>query len=62
LSRIERTREFDYEPFSQEGLAIAHAIKMELPDWTVVYFDEAAYHKRAGHVNRLREPYEYEVR
>lgn len=34
---------FDVEPFAAEGLAIARAIKAELPDWTVVYWDEAAW-------------------
>jgi hypothetical protein len=32
---------FDYVSFSAEGFAIAKAIKAELPDWTVIYFDEA---------------------
>lgn len=32
---------FDLDAFSAEGLAIAHAIKAALPDWTVLYFDEA---------------------
>lgn len=29
--------------FSEEGLAIAVAVKRHLPDWTVVYFDEHRY-------------------
>lgn len=32
---------FDYAPFATEGREIALAIKAELPDWTVIYFDEA---------------------
>jgi hypothetical protein len=28
--------------FTAEGLAIAKAVKAELPDWTVIYLDEAA--------------------
>ena len=38
----ERTAEFDVEAFAAEGLEIARAVKAELPDWTVVYYDEAA--------------------
>ncbi|WP_052341802.1 hypothetical protein [Salinarimonas rosea] len=32
---------FDVALFSRVGLDIARAVKAELPDWTVVYFDEA---------------------
>ena len=35
-------REIDLEAFAAEGRAIAHAVKAELPDWSIVYFDEAA--------------------
>jgi hypothetical protein len=31
----------DLEAFAAEGRAIARAVKTELPDWSVVYFDEA---------------------
>jgi hypothetical protein len=31
---------FDYWNFSIEGEEIARLIKDELPDWTVIYFDE----------------------
>lgn len=34
-------RESDWTNFSAEGLAIARAVKTELPGWTVFYFDEA---------------------
>ncbi|MGJ0532784.1 hypothetical protein [Methylocystis sp.] len=34
-------RESDWTNFSAEGLAIARAVKAELPGWTVFYFDEA---------------------
>ena len=37
----------DVAAFSAEGLAIVRAVKAALPDWTVVYFDEAAS-ERAG--------------
>src|SRR4051812_26695571 len=33
--------EIDLERFAAEGRAIAHAVKAELPDWSIVYFDEA---------------------
>lgn len=31
----------DWQAFSAEGFAIARAVKAALPDWTVIYFDEA---------------------
>jgi hypothetical protein len=34
--------EIDLDAFAAEGRAIARAVKAELPDWSVVYFDEAA--------------------
>jgi hypothetical protein len=34
--------EIDLDTFAAEGRAIARAIKAELPDWSIVYFDEAA--------------------
>lgn len=34
-------RPFDRPAFAVEGLAIARAVKTQLPDWTVVYFDES---------------------
>jgi hypothetical protein len=49
---------FDYAPFSAEGLAIARAVKAELPAWRVTYWDEAAYVRDpAG----PRETFEYEI-
>ncbi|MCJ8353227.1 hypothetical protein [Novacetimonas hansenii] len=50
---------FDMAAFAQDGLEIARAIKAELPEWTVIYFDES----KADYKNRLqpREQYEYEV-
>src|SRR3954469_19940564 len=38
--------EIDLEAFAAEGRAIAQAVKKELPDWSVVYFDEAAAARR----------------
>ena len=34
--------EIDLDAFASEGRAIAQAVKKELPDWSIVYFDEAA--------------------
>lgn len=31
------------ESLAKDGLAIAQAVKGELPDWKVIYFDDAAY-------------------
>lgn len=58
----ERTTDFDYKAFSAEGLAIAHAIKAELSDWTVFYFDEATYHETAENTVKPRIVFEYEIR
>jgi hypothetical protein len=41
LPPSEQKRHLDLKAFSDEGREIARAIKAELPDWTVVYFDEA---------------------
>ncbi|MBN3762008.1 hypothetical protein [Burkholderia sp. Ac-20365] len=57
----ERPAFFDWDAFSQEGLSIACAIKMELPDWTVVYFDMGAYLRSVKNEDSSRETYEYEV-
>ncbi len=32
---------FDFVAFAKEGLEIAKAVKRELPEWTVTYWDEA---------------------
>lgn len=34
-------KRFDFVAFAAEGLAIAKAVKRELPHWTVTYWDEA---------------------
>ena len=52
-----RESNFDTAAFSKEGLEIARAIKSELPDWTVIYFDE---NKCTGH-ECDRATFEYEV-
>ena len=48
----------DVESFSRAGLAIANAVKAELPDWQVIYFDAAAVER---HRESSRELFEYEV-
>ncbi|RFD18455.1 hypothetical protein DY926_16605 [Komagataeibacter melaceti] len=55
----ENSPPFDMETFARDGLEIARAIKAELPDWTVIYFDES----KADYKNRSqpRSQYEYEV-
>jgi hypothetical protein len=42
-ARFEKSFEggIDLEAFAAEGRAIARAVKAELPDWSIVYFDEA---------------------
>ena len=35
-------REIDLEAFAAEGRKITQAVKAELSDWSIVYFDEAA--------------------
>ena len=52
---------FDRYAFAAQGLSIARAIKAELPNWTVVYFDEAAFANRLHELTRPRETFEYEV-
>lgn len=44
-----------------EGLAIAVAVKAELPDWTVVYFDESAMEDALATSVRPRALFEYEI-
>jgi hypothetical protein len=34
--------EIDLDAFASEGRAIAAALKKDLPDWSIIYFDEAA--------------------
>ena len=49
---------FDVAEFAAEGLEIARAIKDELPDWTVVYFD---VEKCNYDEEQPRADFEYEV-
>jgi hypothetical protein len=50
--------EIDLDAFTTEGRAIARAVKAELPDWSIVYFDEAA----AARADYSGPRAEYEVR
>lgn len=59
-------RQFDDEAlsepeFSIEGLLIAQEIKKTLPDWTVVYFDNAASDRIEMWTGGDRSAFEYEV-
>ncbi len=51
---------FDYTAFSEEGRQIARAIKRELPDWTVMYFDESKI-DRSRLEDQSRNEFEYEI-
>lgn len=52
--------DFDKAAFSSAGLALAREVKAQLPDWTVIYFDEAAAAGKPP--GAPRETFEYEVR
>jgi hypothetical protein len=58
----ERPASFDWKAFSLEGLLIAREIKSQLPDWTVIYFDNGAHLKAVESGNHARDTYAYEVR
>jgi len=47
---------FDASAHAAFGLFIARLVKRSLPDWTVIYFDEAEY--RPG---KARTAFEYEI-
>ncbi len=59
--------QLDVVAFAAEGLAIAHAVKAALPDWTVIYLDEARFkeflRERTGKPvwPEDRTYYEYEI-
>lgn len=50
---------FPWVAFGEEGLEIAKLIKAELPDWTVIYFDESAALLSSS--QDAPEPFEYEI-
>ena len=57
----------DLAAFAEEGEAIARAVKAELPDWTVIYHNEAKLEdvfklrRVFGRVEVPRSHFEYEV-
>ena len=52
--------DFDRAAFAAEGLAIAKAVKTGLPDWTVIYFDEAKP-TLGWKPGQPRDHFEYEI-
>ncbi len=50
---------FDAGAHAAFGLFIARLVKRQLPDWTVIYFDEAAYLDRLP--GTQRDQFEYEI-
>ena len=56
---LEPAHELDAGAFGAEGLAIARAVKAELTDWTVVYFDEA---RSGGLPTPAQESQQYEIK
>lgn len=63
LLAAERKNKLSWAEFDKEGLSIAYAIKRELPDWTVVWFDERKLMTliRCGHRNVPRSSYQFEI-
>lgn len=55
----EMSRWFDVRAHAAFGLFIARLVKRQLPDWTVIYFDEAAYLDRQPGTSR--DQFEYEI-
>lgn len=53
------TRWFDAQAHAAFGLFIARLVKRQLPDWTVIYFDEAA--QGAKSLGMSRDRFEYEI-
>jgi len=51
----------DIEAFALEGLAIARAVKAALPEWTIIYFDEAQWYQGERRPGRPRSEYEYAI-
>ncbi len=48
---------FDFKLHDAEGLAVAYAVKLQLPEWTVIFFEEA----KARLPPTTRAKFEYEV-
>jgi Uri superfamily endonuclease len=53
----------DLEDFAEEGKAIAEAVKGRLPEWTVVYFDDAKHRRylKARRYGKAARDFEYEI-
>jgi hypothetical protein len=49
---------FDHEGFTIEGLSIATAVKAQLPDWKVLYYDEEAWNLKWQQNLRVQCTYE----
>jgi hypothetical protein len=53
------TPSYDVAEFSRTGLELAREVKRQLPDWTIIYFDEEAFSGKLP--NAPREVFEYEI-
>ena len=51
---------YDVAAFSRTGRELAREVKRQLPDWTVVYFDEEAAAEKPA--DAPKDPFEYEIR
>ena len=58
-------RPVEWSKFSVEGLEIAKSVKLSLPDWTIVYFDEQKFFENSNGdailTKRTRDYFEYEI-
>lgn len=54
-----KTPPFDIPSFAKQGLEVAKAVKRDLPDYTIVYFDEEKSNQTDGHEDR--KIFEYEI-
>lgn len=66
LTGAARWNDFFGMDFSEAGRMLAQAVKQELPDWTVVYFDDArcneVYEQGLDRTDpKVRALYEYEI-
>jgi len=55
----------NWHAFSFQGLELAKAVKAQLPDWTVMYFDEEKYAESEVDYPRkpkLRSYYDFEIK
>ncbi len=61
-SRFADKPDFNIQEHSDRGLALARQVKEELPEWTVIYLDEArAMEVSHEHIEERRSYYEYEI-